>query len=61
MSHTEAFQINYVETTLMEGEHNSLLLKCGLHKAPSFQRVWYGKGQGVTLQWSTLTNTVSAR
>lgn len=27
-----------------EGEHNSQLLKCGLHTVTSFQRGLYGKG-----------------
>lgn len=29
---------------IKKGKHSSLLLKFGLHIAPFFQRLWYGKG-----------------
>lgn len=44
VSNAEEFQIIYGLFTFKPGNHNSPLLKCGLHIMTFLQRMQYGKG-----------------
>ena len=51
------FQIIYVDTSLTQVKHNSLLFKCGIGMMASFQKIQYGKGGKIEYP----TNTTSVR